>query len=69
MFVAQAKQYVGQTCEVWWADRHGNNHHGTMRIDDVTFVPMYGACLLTSTGDIRLDRVREIKTTNRTEAA
>ena len=58
--VAQAKAFVGQTCEVVKTDRHGNETCETVHIDDVSFVPMYGACILTSSGDIRLDRVVEI---------
>ena len=60
MLVAQAKAFVGQTCEVTWTDRNGNRTSETVSVDDVTFVPMYGACMLTSSGDIRLDRVVEI---------
>lgn len=61
MQLREARQYVGQTCEVCWYDRHGNLNTDLLHVVDVTFIPLYGLCLLTEVRDIRLDRVVSIQ--------
>lgn len=60
MLIPEAKSYLGRSCTVTYRDRHGDHHSKTMRVDDVTFVPMYGACLVGDIDDIWLDRVTSI---------
>ncbi|MCW5933310.1 MAG: hypothetical protein KIT45_03305 [Fimbriimonadia bacterium] len=56
----EAQQYVGSNCQVAWKDRHGNVQTNQVFITDVSFVPLYGICLITDLQEIRLDRIVEI---------
>ncbi|NLN75861.1 MAG: hypothetical protein GX139_06085 [Armatimonadetes bacterium] len=60
MFIPEAKNYLGKDCAVTFSDRHGKVHTQTLHIHDVSFVPMYGACLVGDIDDIWLDRVTKI---------
>lgn len=60
MLIPQARVYLGRNCTVTFRDRHGDQHTRTMHIHDVTFVPMYGGCLVGDREDIWLDRVTSI---------
>jgi len=56
-----AQQYIGANCEVAWRDRHGNLQSQEVFVMDVSFVPLYGICLITDSQEIRLDRVVSIQ--------
>ena len=60
MSIPEAKNYLGRDCAVTYRDRHGNAHTQTMHVHDVTFVPMYGGCIVGDIDDIWLDRVTNI---------
>jgi hypothetical protein len=60
MFIPEAKQYLGKNVAVTYRDRHGESHTKSMRVYDVTFVPMYGGCLVGDIEDIWLDKVTSI---------
>ena len=60
MLIPEAKNYLGRDCAVTFRDRHGHLHIQTTRVHDVTFVPMYGACLVGDSDEIWLDRVTSI---------
>jgi hypothetical protein len=60
MMVSQAKAYVGARCEIVSTDRRGIEQRTWAEIFDVTFIPMYGAFLVTDAGEFLLDRVRLI---------
>ncbi len=64
MRIPEAKQYLGQTCEVVWNDRNGQEQKKQMLVHDVTFVPLYGGYLIGDTEDICLERVMNISATN-----
>ena len=57
MLISDAKSFVGQIVEVTYTDRKGNPVSEMAEVFDVSFVPLYGPCLITDVGDIRLDRV------------
>lgn len=57
MLISDAKNYVGQIVDISFTNRQGNSVEETVEVFDVTFVPLYGPCLITDIGDIRLDRV------------
>ena len=57
------------TVEVVYADRKGTEIKEVAEIFDVNFVPLYGPCLITDIGDIRLDRVHHIERFSQTKAA
>ncbi|MFN4033616.1 MAG: hypothetical protein ACK4ME_08385 [Fimbriimonadales bacterium] len=56
-----AQQYIGLECTVAWRDRRGEVQERNLFISDVTFVPLYGICLITDYMEIRLDRVVSIR--------
>lgn len=56
-----AQQYIGMECTVAWRDRRGEVQERNLFISDVTFVPLYGICLITDYMEIRLDRVVSIR--------
>ena len=61
MSIVDAKQYVGKKCAVTYKDRLGNMHNRVLQIQDLTFVPLYGAYLVGDIEDVNLDRVTLIK--------
>ncbi|MBS1705645.1 MAG: hypothetical protein JST40_07205 [Armatimonadetes bacterium] len=60
MLISEAKKFVGEVVEVTFSDRKGQEVCEVAEIFDVNFVPLYGPCLITDVGDIRLDRVHLI---------
>lgn len=61
MLISDAKVFVGQVVEVTFLDRAGKVHHDTAEVFDVNFVPLYGPCLITDIGDVRLDRIQSLR--------
>lgn len=57
MLISDAKAFAGQFAMVRYNDRAGNELTEAVEIFDVSFVPLYGPCLITDIGEIRLDRV------------
>lgn len=57
----EAQRYVGMECTVAWRDRRGEIQERNVFIADVSFVPLYGICLITDYMEIRLDRVVSIR--------
>lgn len=62
MFVPDAKQYLGRNIAVEFRDRHGNLHIRSLHLHGVSFVPIYGGCLIGDSEDIWLDSVISIIT-------
>ena len=60
MYIPEAKQYLGKNVAVTYRDRHGDLHTKSLHVHDVTFVPIYGGCLVGDIDDIWLDRVTSI---------
>ena len=60
MNIPEAKQYLGRQCAVTFRNRHGKEITKNLRIDDVEFVPLYGAYLIGDLEDVCLDRVTTI---------
>lgn len=60
MLISDAKEFVGLMVDVAYTDRKGETIHDTAEVFDVNFIPLYGPCLITNIGDIRLDRVQTI---------
>jgi hypothetical protein len=57
MELAEAKQFVDQSVLLSWTDRKGGVISDSVHVFEVNFVPFYGPCLITSAGEIRLDRI------------
>lgn len=55
--ITEAKSFVGQYVQVLFRDRSGREISEMAEIFDVAFIPLYGACLITDIGEIRLDRI------------
>jgi len=62
MLISDARKFVGQTVEVTYVDRRQLEIVEVAEVFDVNFVPLYGPCLITDVGDIRLDRVHSMQT-------
>ena len=60
MHLPDAKKYMGQNVVVTFRDRHGDIHEQQTKVHDISFVPMYGACLVGDLDDIWLDKVTSI---------
>jgi hypothetical protein len=58
MEIQEAKEYVNRRVELSWLDRRGETITDEVDVYEVTFVPLYGPCMITSAGEIRLDRVQ-----------
>lgn len=57
MLISEAKTFTGQTVKLVYKDRRGAEMERQTEVFDVGFVPLYGPCLITDIGEIRLDRV------------
>lgn len=69
MSFKDAQQYIGLNCEVAWRDRHGDVQTRNVFVLDVNFVPLYGICLITDYGEIRLDRIVNIASNEQSAAS
>ena len=61
MTIPEAKTYVGKNCSVTWKDRRGIEQSTRLHIEDLTFVPLYGAYLVGDIEDVCLDKVTRIQ--------
>jgi hypothetical protein len=61
MTVIEAKAYVGKSCTVTWLDRRGFEQVVNLHIQDLTYVPLYGAYLVGDVDEVCLDKVTGIK--------
>lgn len=57
MLISDAKTYVGQSIDVRFTDRAGREFCERVEVFDIAFVALYGPCLITDFGEIRLDRI------------
>jgi hypothetical protein len=57
MLISEAKTFTGQFVKLVYKDRRGAEVERQTEVFDVGFVPLYGPCLITDVGEIRLDRV------------
>lgn len=57
MQIQEAKAYVNCRVELTWTDRKGEANTDVVDVYEVNFVPLYGPCMITNVGEIRLDRV------------
>lgn len=69
MLISDAKAFIGQIVEVTYFDRKGAEIQETAEVFDVNFVPLYGPCLITDLGDIRLDRIHSLDSQVQRKAA
>jgi hypothetical protein len=61
MTIPEAKPYVGRNCTVTWKDRRGIEQSTRLHIENLTFVPLYGAYLVGDIEDVCLDKVTRIQ--------
>jgi len=61
MEISEARWFANKTVDLTWLDRLGNELSATAQVFEVTFVPLYGPSLITTAGDIRLDRIVSCK--------
>ncbi len=69
MLISDAKTYIGQLVSITYTDRRGETLEEITEVFDVNFVPLYGPCLITDAGDIRLDRVQSLANYQQAKAA
>ncbi len=58
MGIGEARTFINRTIRLCWLDRKGGELSESVQVFDVGFVPLYGPCLFTSQGEIRLDRIQ-----------
>lgn len=61
MTIPEARPYVGRNCAVTWRDRHGNEMSTRLHVEEVSFVPMYGAYLMGDVEEVCLEKVTRIQ--------
>lgn len=69
MLISDAKSLVGQIVNLEYTDRKGDILSDRVEIFDVNFIALYGPCMITDIGDIRLDRVVSAVATQESQAA
>ena len=57
MTISEARSYVGFEVALTWRDRKGEEIQAFTRVYSADFVPLYGPCLITDAGEIRMDRI------------
>jgi hypothetical protein len=57
MNIQDAKTFVGMPLRLTWTGRKGDEQTDLVYVFNVGFVPLYGPCLITDKGEIRLDRI------------
>lgn len=57
MLISEAKELVGNFVNLIYLDRNGQEVKDLAEIFDVAFVPLYGPCMITDIGELRLDRI------------
>lgn len=58
MHIQEAKTFANQRVQLTWVDRRGDSYSDVVDVFEVNFVPLYGPCMITSAGEIRLDRIQ-----------
>lgn len=61
MLISDAKKLIGQIVDITHADRTGAVLHDRVEVFDVNFIALYGPCMITDIGDLRLDRISSAK--------
>lgn len=69
MSIGEARSFIGTHVHLRWVDRKGEEMSGDTFIHKADFVPLYGPCLITDLGDIRLDRVVGCSASEQAKAA
>lgn len=62
MQVSEAREFIGRNCSVTWKDRRGTEQTTVTRVNDLTFVPLYGAYLIGDSEELNLEKVTNIQT-------
>ena len=57
MQIEEAKTFLGQHCNITYLNRHGDAINKDLHVNDITFVPMYGAYLIGDIEDVCLEKV------------
>ena len=57
MLISEAKVFAGMVVDLVYRDRRGDEIASRAHIYEVGFVALYGPCLVTDIGEIRIDRV------------
>lgn len=57
MNIQEAKSFIGSPLRLTWTGRRGDESSDLVYVFNVGFVPLYGPCLITDKGEIRLDRI------------
>lgn len=60
--INEARQYLGKNCAVTFLNRQGDEVTRRLHVNDVAFVPLYGAYLIGDMEDVSLERVTSIDT-------
>jgi hypothetical protein len=68
MLSSEAKKFVGLVVDLVLTDRSGRSEQRRAEIYDIGFLPLFGPCLITDIGELRLDRIVRMEAV-RSEAA
>ncbi|MBS1714636.1 MAG: hypothetical protein JST30_09910 [Armatimonadetes bacterium] len=69
MLLSEAKRYVGQFVSLTYVERSGRKVEKVAEVFDIGFVPLYGPCMITDVGEIRLDRLESCQVVQEERAA
>lgn len=69
MLISEAKPLIGQFVDLTYTDRTNQEYTELVEVFDVTFIPLYGPCMITDNGEIRLDRIISAQTRAQLKAA
>jgi hypothetical protein len=69
MLLSEAKRFVGQFVTMTYRERSGDTVQKDAEVFDIGFVPLYGPCLITDVGEVRLDRLVDMAALEAKKAA
>lgn len=61
MTIPDAQKFIGRSCAVTWRDRTGGEHYKVLRIQELSFIPLYGTYLVGDLEDVHLEKVTNIQ--------
>ena len=57
MVIQEARRLTNQEINLRWRDRNGTLNSEVVFVYQLQFIPFYGPCLITSAGEIHIEKV------------
>jgi hypothetical protein len=58
--IQEARRLANQEVLMQWHDRRGDRNSEVVFVFQLQFIPFYGPCLITSAGEIPIDKIEQV---------